>query len=268
MTMRTGLAALAMIGASAATAAPAPTGSYVALGSSYAAGVGLGPMLADAPAVCGRTTLGYPQRVARDLRLRLVDASCGGATVEQIVDTGQSGLPPQIAAVRGNATLVTITAGGNDVDYVGDMIHTAATHDPDATLRSAGARPFALLRMRLQDMFAEIRSRAPHARIVIATYPSVLPRQGSCDALGLTPTQVATLRAVADRLAVVTRETARAAGAAVVDMAAASQDHDACSAAPWTNGAHPATGAAFHPNAAGAAATAQAVESLLAARSA
>jgi len=260
--MRASLATLALIGGAAPAAAPDRIGTYVALGSSYAAGVGLGRVLDGSPEICARTSNGYPQQLARDLRLTLVDASCGGATVEQIVTTGQGSLAPQILAVGKDAKLVTITAGGNDVGYVGDMMRAASAHD-GASVRSADKRPFDVLRTRLQGMFAKIRQRTPQARIVIVTYPTVLPQRGTCDALGLTAAQVATFRKVAARLAAVTREAARQARAEVVDMATASLRHDVCSADRWTNGTAPVTGAPFHPNLAGATATARAVEALL-----
>jgi len=112
-------------------------------------------------------------------------------------------------------------------------------------------------------MFAQIRQRAPHARIVIVTSPTVVPQRGTCGALGMTAEQVATFRTVAGRLAAVTRDAAKQVLAEVVDMAAASLRHDVCGAVPWTNGAAPAKGAPFHPNLAGATATAKAVEALL-----
>ena len=48
-------------------------------------------------------------------------------------------------------------------------------------------------------------------------------------------------------------------GAQLVDIANASVGHDVCSKAPWVNGASVKAGTAFHPNAAGAEATADAI---------
>jgi lysophospholipase L1-like esterase len=259
--MKAGLLLLAAIG-SIAAAPPQRTGRYVALGSSYAAGFRIGPVSPDAPAICARTANGYPQQVARALGLPLTDATCSGGTVEQIVATGQGGLPPQIEAVHDDATLVTITAGGNDVGYVGGMMQAAA--NPGKAAEPGDPRRFEVLRGRFRTMFAQLHQRAPNARIVVVTYPAVLPQEGTCAALGLTAADAARFRLVADDLAAVTRDTARQAGATVVDMATLSRGHDACSTVPWTNGAAPAVGASFHPNLAGATATAHAVEALLA----
>jgi hypothetical protein len=66
-------------------------------------------------------------------------------------------------------------------------------------------------------------------------------------------------RDIAARLLEATRVAAELTGATFVDMAAASVGHDACSPEPWINGASPASGAPFHPNQAGAQATAEAV---------
>ena len=59
--------------ASPALSKPAalPEGArYVAMGSSFAAGPGVGPNTPDTPARCGRGTLNYPNLVAQRLKLK------------------------------------------------------------------------------------------------------------------------------------------------------------------------------------------------------
>ena len=55
--------------------------AYVALGSSYAAGPDAVPTRLN---VCFRSPDNYPNRVAKAMRLRLVDATCSGATTENL----------------------------------------------------------------------------------------------------------------------------------------------------------------------------------------
>lgn len=60
------------------------SGEYVALGCSFAAGLGLGAREPGSPWVCMRSTNGYPHVLARLTGLRLVDMTCSGSTTEHI----------------------------------------------------------------------------------------------------------------------------------------------------------------------------------------
>src|SRR3982751_238342 len=111
--MAAGLLALA---GTAAAAPRIPQGAtYVALGSSFAAGPGIAAQAADSPGRCGQSAENYARQVARALKLKLVDRSCGGATTADILGTGPLGLPPQIDGLTADTALVTVTVGGNDV---------------------------------------------------------------------------------------------------------------------------------------------------------
>ena len=48
---------------------PVANAYYVALGSSYAAGLGLGPRVRGSPIISGRSVNGYPQQLARLLKM-------------------------------------------------------------------------------------------------------------------------------------------------------------------------------------------------------
>ena len=100
---------------------PAMGAEYVALGSSFAAGLGLGARAPGSPIVCQRSVNGYPQQLARMTGLGLTDMSCSGATASHVLRGGQMFLGPQIDALGPGTRMVTLTAGGNDVSYVGDL---------------------------------------------------------------------------------------------------------------------------------------------------
>lgn len=250
---------------------PTGTSYYVALGSSYAAGLGLGPRAPGSPIVCQRSVNGYPQQLARMRGLSLVDMSCSGATTAHVLHGGQVFQGPQIDAIGADTALVTITTGGNDVSYVGDLTFMAGRNAPTAlgwAIRHiwkgpATARDYRGVETTLLATLREIRQRAPRARIVVVTYPVILPAASTCAKIGLTADEVATMRIIGGRLAETTRAAARAGGATIVDMAERGIGHDACSATPWVNGAHDAKGAPFHPTLAGAEATARAVSDAL-----
>lgn len=253
--------------ASAAAAAP-PTGTYVALGSSYAAGTGLPVVAADSPASCGQGTENYPRQVARALKLKLVDRSCGGATTVHILEGGQFGLPAQIAAVGADAGLVTVTIGGNDVRFTADLGRFSCLAQAGQGA-SCGAAPagfdeaqaFATLEANLRSMTAELRRRAPRARLVLVDYVSVLPAAGTCPGLGFGAAEADQLRARAVRLAALTARVARDAGADLIEASKLTAGHNVCTAEPWawgyTRGAPGTVG--FHPRPEAIAAVAQAI---------
>ena len=92
-----------------------------AMGSSFAAGPGIEP-ISDPTAV--RSERNYPHQLAERLGARLVDLTVSGATTANILDTAQQMVsghvyPPQIDGVPADADVVTITAGGNDLQFAG-----------------------------------------------------------------------------------------------------------------------------------------------------
>lgn len=255
------------------SAAPDRSGEYVALGSSFAAGPGLGPLAPGSPHACWRTVENYAHQLARTAGLRLVDVSCGGATARNILDGGPFFQPPQIDAVGPSARLVTITVGGNDVGYIGDLgllslrarggilgsLIRAAWNGP----RPVDARPFDELVATLVDVVTGVHQRSPGASVVLLTYPQVLPPSGTCTGVGISEQEALLMQGVAQRLAHATRAAASRSQALLVDMASESQGHDACSADPWVNGSSARDGAMFHPNLAGARATASSLARLV-----
>ncbi|MEO6794143.1 MAG: GDSL-type esterase/lipase family protein, partial [Mycobacterium sp.] len=102
---------------------------YVALGSSMAAGPGIRPAVAGAPRASGRSARNYPHLVADALNLDLVDVTFSGATSAHLLTERQLGAPPQVEALDGSETLVTVTIGGNDVGYV-PLLAAAALFGP------------------------------------------------------------------------------------------------------------------------------------------
>lgn len=253
---------------------PAGEARYVALGSSYAAGAGLGKLQAGSPWLCARSVGGYPQQLAERLQMPTADMSCGGAVTRHVLNGGQFFQGPQVRVIGPETRLVTLTVGGNDIGYVGDLSMLAARKDKNLLgalvrmtwdgPRGRADRNLDLLRNELVATIREIRHRAPKATVIVATYPTILPTTGACDLLGLTQAEAATMREVADDLAAATRAAAAEGGAQVVDMHTLGRDHNACSAQPWVTGWKDAGPAPFHPNAAGAHATASAIADLLA----
>ncbi len=258
-----------------ATRARTGNPEYVALGSSYAAGSGLGARVESGLFACMRGNGSYPRLLARRLGLSLENMSCSGATASQVLNGGQYFQGPQVAAVTAQTKLVTLTVGGNDLHYVGDLLGLAKQKDggvvgwiaPRLLLASHTdpKRDANALGENIRTIVRTVRHKAPSARIVIASYPAILPVEGVCPRLRLTMDEAARMRVVASTLAQTTREAARDSGATLVDMATLGSDHDACSPLPWVNGAYASSGDgdAFHPTRLGAASIARSIASIL-----
>ncbi|MBB4689184.1 SGNH/GDSL hydrolase family protein [Amycolatopsis jiangsuensis] len=257
-----------LVHATAAGAAETGPADYVSLGSSFAAGPGIPDLQPGSPSACGRSTNNYASVLARDRGLGHTDASCSGATTANVVTTGQAGQPPQVDAVTADTTLVTVTIGGNDVNYLGSIntysCQTSGGSDCGSVDTAAIDQAFGELPGRMRDVVNRIREKAPSARILVVSYFSLLPPSGACDGVPLTDDQLGYEHSIADRLATVTADAAGATGAELVDLAGASRDHSACAAEPWVEKyTAPAGRVTYHPNEAGMLGAAQLIESVL-----
>jgi len=246
--------------ASTARAGPAiPAGSvYAALGSSFAAGPGIPKQSGGA---CARSDHNYAHLVAQRLQLQLVDVSCSGATTADLLDRPQDGNPPQIDAVTSSARLVSVTIGGNDIDYTAATIACGARATDCVPSLDTTAMDAALAALpgRLAQVFAAIRRRAPGATIVLVTYPEVVAAgPASCAALHLDAAAASYLHGLGQRLEAVFVAAARSDGTVLVDAYTASAGHGPCAPAgqSWVDGEHATVGFPYHPNRTGHAAIA------------
>jgi lysophospholipase L1-like esterase len=271
--------------AAATKAANVLRGSYVALGDSYTAGLGI-PEQTGATAGCGQSTSSYPYLVARSLRLELTDMSCSSATIADMTaaqPTGDGTNPAQLSALSSGTALVTVSIGGNDIGLI-DIVTKCAELDlvpalipgrgsstltPCEDFYTSGGTDQIRQRIqavtgRLADTLTQIRERAPHARVYVVGYPDLLPAGGGgCGgALGITAGDIAFLNQEEVRLNGALEQVARTAGDGYADTYTPSQGHDACSA-PASRWLEPllttSAAAPLHPNAAGERGMADAV---------
>ncbi len=243
------------------TAAPAlPAGPYVALGSSYASGFGI----AVQEGACGRSTQSYPTLLAADLDLDLTDVSCGAATIANVVSSPQGDAPPQITAVTPDTGLITVSVGGNDINYAGTALMCGDQTNVCTVDAAKLDTDVAAATTALTDMIKQLQAAAPSARIVLVTYPRIVG-DSTCDALGLDPSEADVIRTMGQRLQDVFVEVADETGITLVDPYSAG-DHTVCAAPEerWMNGsATSEDGFAYHPNAAGHRAMADLVQEAL-----
>ena len=247
-----------------------------ALGSSFAAGPTLEP-IADRAAM--RSAVNYPHRLAAALGAELVDLSVSGATCGTILDAPQAiapgvQFPPQIDGLPADADLVTITAGGNDLRYIGSMLATAwRRHDPSARMSALLGPPYPgippatpesidAVAADLVRIVEAVRVRAPRARVVLVDYLTVLGAASRPSVVDFAPAELTAFRALQDALDQAYRSAAGRSGAELVTASEHSRDHGLGSAEPWINDFIPnprRTAGSFHPTEAGMSAVADMV---------
>ena len=272
------LACIAMTGcATPATSSPPllQAGTpYVAMGSSYAAGAGIGPLQPGSPERCQRTTNNYPSLLANRFRLRLTDVSCGGATTANLLSASNE-LPAQLDAVTGSTRLVTVTIGGNDINYMGALFGgscragVVARPGPCPPPVEPDAAQYERLEASLDAVAKEVARRSPLAQLVFVQYLTAIP-ETLCKATATTPEDAANGRTISRRLAAITARVAAVNRALLLPADQLSGIHTACGNEPWSHGLYEGydmrQGTPWHPAPAGHAAIAAELAKLLAPR--
>ncbi|MHC5714969.1 MAG: SGNH/GDSL hydrolase family protein [Nostoc sp.] len=235
---------------------------YVSMGSSYAAGPGVGRRDGQSRG-CDRSLSNYAHLLAARRGLNLVDVGCSGATTADILQRSQDGFRPQIDAVDADTRLVTVTVGGNDVNYVGNLLGYTCRHTGGANCKVVSDaevdQHFQALPGSLRRVVAEVHRRAPKARLVMIGYLPVLPGSGvpGCAAVPLSLADLRRMQTIYSRLTHVIGGVAQETGTPVVRSSMIGSDHDACSAQPFVAGYHPPATPCwpgpvpYHPNQAG-----------------
>ncbi|MEV0463124.1 SGNH/GDSL hydrolase family protein [Nocardia tengchongensis] len=276
------LSAVAIIAAGTLTSitpATADSGKYVALGDSYAAGVGISNIL-DKP--CSRSDRNYAHLFAAQRGYALTDVTCGGATIDTVTSS-------QLPAVTADTTLVTLGVGGNDIGF-GQLVKdcvlagTLGTGSGTGSLATGSASGSAgavaevvagcknkygaempgrlsMTAAKLAQLLAAIRTQAPQARIVLVGYPKILPDNASLCA-GRQPVLAGDVDWIRESVVGGLNTMLRSQpGTTYFSTYELYDSHDVCEAVPdrWVNGTSVdnGEGAQFHPNQYGHAATAQ-----------
>lgn len=246
--------------------------TYVALGDSVAAGLGL-PLIANATtqdATCGRSSQSYAYEVGRQLGRPTTLLACSGATAGDL--NTQQGIdgpnpPAQIRSAFANGTpgLISITAGAND-SYWQRFIQKCYTSTcgsrSDTVIANTALR---LMQAKYQVAMENIRIRAaanasPTPMVVLTGYynplsqaclaqPALSSRLTQAELTWLTGSINALNKTISDMAA----SYSGFARYAAVDFSG----HDLCSAEPWIQGLSDA--APVHPTTAGQQAIARSV---------
>ena len=231
--------AFAGMAAVASTPAQAATGlEYVALGDSYASGVGAG-YYDTAGGDCKRSSLGYPAlSAAAHSEYTLKDVSCSGATIADVRNN-------QLSALNADTDFVTLTVGGNDAQFSSVVQGCLTQSESYCNTATQWMSSYARNQMvtSLASLYKDVKARAPKARIVVLGYPQTLSSTGTCPLIDLS----AAMNGLADALAEGTRAAAAAESVEFVDVRDAFKGHGACGSDPWINDLTAGT-EVFHPN--------------------
>jgi len=185
VTVVTAISAFTVAGALPATA-NSGTVRYVALGDSYAAGRGAPPYLNED---CLQSAQGYPALLAAEKHIRLeANEACSGAKTADVAK--------QLSALNAAQTrLVTLTVGANDLN-VSAVANTCLRTPADCEKAIQMAlRGLSMLGSDLTHLYAEVAEAAPKALIVVTGYPHLLESTAPFD-----PRLIAALNTATDEL--------------------------------------------------------------------
>ena len=222
--------------------ASAAADRYVALGDSYASGVGAPPYTDPQ---CLRSDNSYPALLTQ----RTVGASfgfeaCSGATTADL-------LANQLGSLGHGTKLVTVTIGGNDLGFSNGMATCLQGTEADCAAGLSAAKQFAndTLPQRLDTVYTAIKRKAPRAKLVVTGYAHFFETTEACATVPMSVTKRTGINETVDALNAVIAKRATASGARFADVRPAFAGHGLCGTAPWITG--PADSAPFHPTAAG-----------------
>ncbi|WP_129360022.1 GDSL-type esterase/lipase family protein [Rothia uropygioeca] len=241
--------------------------TFVSLGSSFAAGPTIEPV-ADPDAM--RSKRNYAHIAAEVMGVNLIDLTVSGATTSTILEeshrtgTGAT-FAPQIQGVPANADIVTVTAGGNDLHFLGSMLYTAwSMKAPNSPLTQMMGQEFATgipsptehsieaVVSGLTRIVSAVRDRARSPRILLVDYLTIIPADARARAsLPFTPKQTESFADIQAALAAAFRLAAERSGAELLAASELSRDHGLGTKEPWIFGFKSeveSTSGSYHPN--------------------
>jgi lysophospholipase L1-like esterase len=241
---------------------------YVALGDSYSAGSGVLPLDPSITPLCARTTLNYPHVIAAKTGAKLTDVTCGAAQTKDFTSAQYGDLTKaQFDALTPETDLVTLTIGGNDASiFISAILAcgsagvlTLGFGNPCQTIYGNHFinQIDTIVYPAVRKSLADLRAKVPNARVGILGYPWIMPATKGCFLkMPISSGDVPYLRDMQAHLNGAIETAANQTGVTFVDLAAASNGHDACTpiGTRWVDPALFGTNfVPVHPNAIGEA---------------
>jgi lysophospholipase L1-like esterase len=235
------LAALVPLAIQAPAHAAGP--SYVALGDSYASGVGTRSYISDG-SNCQRSTYAYPYLLAQQKGYTLNFKACSGATTSTVTNS-------QLSAVVSTTKYVTISVGGNDAGFSSVITECAQPgwmSNCDGAINTAQSFINNTLPGRLNTLYASIKSRAPSAVVVVTGYPRIFQGEDCNAGTWFSPSEETRLNQTADLLNAKLSAAASAKGFKFANPTSRFIGHAVCDDVEWINGLSNPISESYHPN--------------------
>lgn len=249
MKIVTGLIGAAVLGTAlltSPTVAQAAAPVYIALGDSYASGVGTRTYIPESGS-CQRSTKSYPYLDAARVGAALTSVACSGARVADVTAN-------QLGPLNSGVKWVTLQVGGNDAGFSSVITEcakpswlgncTGAVNTAQATINNT-------IPGRLNTLYATVRSRATTAKVIIVGYPRLFNGTDCNAATFFSPDEMTKLNATADLLNSKIAAAASAAGYSFVNPTSAFIGHAVCGSPEWINGLSNPVSESYHPNTTG-----------------
>jgi len=232
--------------------------NYVALGDSYASGVGTRSYI-ESSGSCQRSVKAYPYLDAARIGANLTFVACSGARVADVTAN-------QLSAVTSAANIVSVQVGGNDAGFssvITECAKPAWLADCTGAINNAQAIINNTLPSRLNGLYSSIRSRAASARVVVVGYPRLFNGTDCNAGTFFSGDEMTRLNQTADLLNSKVAASASAVGFTFVNPTQAFIGHAVCGSPEWINGLSNPVSESYHPNVNGHAAYANLVQPAL-----
>jgi lysophospholipase L1-like esterase len=232
--------------------------NYVALGDSYASGVGTRTYI-ESSGSCQRSTKAYPYVDAVRIGANLTFVACSGARVADVTAN-------QLSSVTSSTNLVSVQVGGNDAGFSSVITECAKPSwlgDCSGAVANANSIITNTLPGRLNSLYSSIRSRASSAKVVVVGYPRLFNGTDCNAGTFFSPDEMTKLNATANLLNSKISASASAAGFTFVDPTSKFIGHAVCGSPEWINGLSNPVSESYHPNVTGQSAYADLVQPAL-----
>lgn len=225
-----------------ATASAAAADRYVALGDSYSSGVGTRTYT---DATCKRSSYAYPSLLAAARpNTSLVFVACSGAKTGDV-------LTNQVSSLTSTTKLVSITVGGNDAgftDVATECAKPAWASDCAGRVTTSRSYISNTLPAQLNAVYAQIKSRAPTAKVAVLGYPRLFNGEDCNAGTFFSPDDESRVNGAADLLNSVIAGRAAAYGFTFKNPTSAFTGHAVCDSPEWLNGLSNPVAESYHPN--------------------
>ena len=273
---------------SAPLAPSLPAGNYVALGDSYASGVGAPPYAKGTDVQvengnkCKRATAAYAHQVAERTGKTLDFGACSGAWTKHFYEARTPWKEPaQLDHLDASTGLVTFSIGGNDAGFA-KILSECVTQPPfsncssdkeltdpvDSTIDALAGKGKQAGVYSYDTIMTDIATRAPGATVVAVGYPRLFPEQGGSGGLllgrchGVTKVDQRWINAKTNEINAAAKAAAQRHGYRFADPSGSFAGHELCGKqSSWFDGL--INDGRFHPNAAGHKAIAGSVVGVL-----